>query len=246
MRKVMTDKACEGCDAPLMRTPETTKFHEVICVNCETQRDSGAAGDVVQPVGNDLTTRPGSSSGGSNNDTPDEAGRSTPPTDPSFTPGSPSLLLPPETDEVIQRRAQSDQASAEIGRRLLQGWAMLADECPNASCYGVPLVRPPRARDGARSQEKECVICSTVYSVEKGNSRGPPSPSATRESLLIGQPYDRQCSDGSRSLATSHLPIDDRSKQIQACILNTRSPQSSLLTSALRTPTPGYQRILER
>ena len=56
---------------------------------------------------------------------------------------------------MLQRRAQSDLASAEIGRRLLQGWAMLADECPNDTCYGVPLLRPPkRLSDGNPSNTK--------------------------------------------------------------------------------------------
>jgi hypothetical protein len=59
--------------------------------------------------------------------------------------------LPPfvETEEIRHRREQTDRASAEIGRRLLQGWAMLGDECPNDDCYYVPLVRPPKsALDG--------------------------------------------------------------------------------------------------
>jgi hypothetical protein len=49
-----------------------------------------------------------------------------------------------ESPEARRRRDQSDQASAEIGRRLLKGWAMLGDECPNDTCYGGPLVRPPK------------------------------------------------------------------------------------------------------
>jgi uncharacterized Zn finger protein (UPF0148 family) len=44
----------------------------------------------------------------------------------------------------MRRRQQSDAASIEIGKRLLKGWAMLADECPNGGCYGIPLVRPPK------------------------------------------------------------------------------------------------------
>lgn len=28
---------------------------------------------------------------------------------------------------------------------MLKGWAMLADECPGSDCYGIPLVRPPKA-----------------------------------------------------------------------------------------------------
>jgi hypothetical protein len=56
--------------------------------------------------------------------------------------------LPPETDDMRQRREQSDRASSEIGKRLLQGWTMLGDECPNEGCYGVPLVCPSRATAG--------------------------------------------------------------------------------------------------
>ena len=48
-----------------------------------------------------------------------------------------------------ERREQSDRASSEIGKRLLQGWTMLGDECPSENCYGVPLVRPPRATAAA-------------------------------------------------------------------------------------------------
>jgi len=58
--------------------------------------------------------------------------------------------LPPETDDMRQRREQSDRASSEIGKRLLQGWTMLGDECPNEGCYGVPLVCPSRATGAAR------------------------------------------------------------------------------------------------
>lgn len=57
--------------------------------------------------------------------------------------------LPPETDNMRQRREQSDRASSEIGKRLLQGWTMLGDECPNEGCYGVPLVCQSRATGAA-------------------------------------------------------------------------------------------------
>ena len=46
-----------------------------------------------------------------------------------------------ESEETRRRREQTDRASAEIGRRLLQGWTMLGDECPRSECYFVPLVR---------------------------------------------------------------------------------------------------------
>lgn len=42
---------------------------------------------------------------------------------------------------------------------------MLADECPNDSCYGVPLVRPPKS-GGEKDPRKECVICGNTYTTE--------------------------------------------------------------------------------
>jgi len=44
---------------------------------------------------------------------------------------------------------------------------MLADECPNPDCYGIPLVRPPKA-GGEKDPRKECVICRSVYVDEDG------------------------------------------------------------------------------
>ncbi|KAH8999411.1 hypothetical protein EDB92DRAFT_1790271 [Lactarius akahatsu] len=91
---------------------------------------------------------------------------STPPTDDAYVPGSPTFAIPAETEDSIRRRQQSDLASAEIGNRLLRGWAMLADECPRRTCYGIPLVRPPKTGH-EKSPRKECVVCGTVYVTEK-------------------------------------------------------------------------------
>jgi len=87
---------------------------------------------------------------------------STPPTELSSTVSSPTFALPVETAESQRRREQSDTASSEIGKRLLKGWAMLAEECSNVRCFGVPLVRPPKA-GGGKDPRMECVICGTVY-----------------------------------------------------------------------------------
>lgn len=70
---------------------------------------------------------------------------STPPTEFSNAPSSPTFAPIMDPTEVLRRRQQSDTASAEIGKRMLKGWAMLADECPGPDCYGIPLVRPPKA-----------------------------------------------------------------------------------------------------
>ena len=61
---------------------------------------------------------------------------------------SPPLQPIVDMGAILRRRQQSDRASTEIGNRLLSGWAMLADECANPECYGVPLVRPPKPGGG--------------------------------------------------------------------------------------------------
>ncbi|KAH9062046.1 hypothetical protein EDB87DRAFT_1560067 [Lactarius vividus] len=119
---------------------------------------------------------------------------STPPTEDAYVPGSPTFPMPAETEDSIRRRQQSDLASAEIGNRLLRGWAMLADECPGRTCYGIPLVRPPKTGH-EKSPRKECVVCGTVYVTEKKaqglDSLVPVTSSGTKQEessggLLVG------------------------------------------------------------
>lgn len=87
---------------------------------------------------------------------PSRSRASTPPTDISSTHlhDDDDFVLPTPTEEMLARRTQSDLASAEIGKKLLQGWTMLADECPNPACHGVPLVRPPQRLNRAGSPTK--------------------------------------------------------------------------------------------
>lgn len=101
---------------------------------------------------------------------------STPPTDVT-PPPSPPFVLPPPTAEQLSRRAQSDMASREIGTKMLRGYAMLAEQCPNSTCYGIPLVRPPKdprkvcmccPQETISSlmlvaSHQECVVCGTIY-----------------------------------------------------------------------------------
>ena len=59
----------------------------------------------------------------------------------------------PQIDPVAEaRRRQSDAASAAIGSRLLKGWILLAQECVNPSCHGIPLMKRPKARPTGSGQ----------------------------------------------------------------------------------------------
>lgn len=89
------------------------------------------------------------------------------------TPAAADLSAPTptaRTPSFAERDAQSARASGLIGNMLLRGFALLAESCPNSTCYGIPLVGHPRARraGGARDagleeMKKECVICHRVY-----------------------------------------------------------------------------------
>ncbi|KAH7922460.1 hypothetical protein BV22DRAFT_1131426 [Leucogyrophana mollusca] len=153
---ICPESGCRGC--PLMRSPSGTTPVTFFCASCD--RGTGVSEvDATQSQSSSTISR---SSHGSR--------PSTPPTELSSTLSSPTFALPVETEEMVRRRQQSDRASAEIGKRLLKGWAMLGEECPNIRCYGVPLVRPPKA-SGDKNPKKECVICGTIY-VTESDSQG--------------------------------------------------------------------------
>ncbi|KJA29979.1 hypothetical protein HYPSUDRAFT_32023 [Hypholoma sublateritium FD-334 SS-4] len=173
---VLTDQPCPtpGCTVPILRSPRGRTPLTTFCVKCnstenpalnmpETAASSTSAGSIHSPL-------------------------STPPTDFSIAPGSPTFIPLEETEQSRHRRAQSDQASSEIGKRLLKGWAMLGDECPNDTCYGVPLVRPPKS-GAEKDPRKECVICGHVYVTE--------TDWAGRENLV---PFKSQTSELSTSV----------------------------------------------
>jgi len=161
---VLTDIVCAKCrELPKMRSPNGRTPVVELCVNCDSGNDSSNV--APNRVANrrsvaSLSSDPNSSLSLT------MSGRSTPPTEVSSTLSSPTFAIPVDTEEILRRRQQSDRASTEIGSRLLKGWAMLADECPSDTCFGVPLVRPPKL-GGGKDPRKECVICGTAYVDEK-------------------------------------------------------------------------------
>lgn len=92
-----------------------------------------------------------------------------------------------------ERDAQSARASSLIGDMLLRGYSLLADSCPNSTCYGIPLVGQPRTRRpggrdaGLEDTKKQCVICNRVYD-KNGNlvQGGSTARSEDRPAALAG------------------------------------------------------------
>ncbi|CDO74075.1 hypothetical protein BN946_scf185043.g125 [Trametes cinnabarina] len=166
---VLTDRICPKCNrVPMMRSPSAAAIATEFCVNCDSGPDSVGAAQSSRPqhMPSLESPAPDTSSVSTVSYSTHLSRSSTPPTDVSDAPDSPLLLPIMDTAELLRRRQQSDAASAEIGKRMLRGWAMLADECPNPNCYGIPLVRPPKVQT-INDPGKECVICGTVYIDEK-------------------------------------------------------------------------------
>jgi len=167
-----------------------------------------------------------------------EAEVSTPATDLSIEePPLPELPLF-DNEEILARRAQSDQASAEIGRRMLQGWTMLADECPRSTCYGIPLVRPPRSNDGTISKGKECVVCHTDYNpdIERNLPQPPPVATSPTVSPRDGRTGQRDAIPSTLSNRETTAPYNAQEARDTMTKVLPHVPNASVSTSDVLGP----------
>ena len=61
----------------------------------------------------------------------------------SFAPPVESIDMEQDTPEEVEerqlRRKQSQLAAQSIGERMLQGWTLLDEICPNETCYGASV-----------------------------------------------------------------------------------------------------------
>lgn len=79
---------------------------------------------------------------------------------------------PPTPEEMrlfeLQQK-KSNEISALIGQKLLQGWALIEIPCPNPDCLGSPLMRDPEKR-------LYCVSCKTYF-------KNPSEPTLTKHEV---------------------------------------------------------------
>jgi uncharacterized Zn finger protein (UPF0148 family) len=68
-------------------------------------------------------------------------------------------------------KKKMDAATAKMGEMMLQGWAMLAENCPNPDCPGIPLMRK------RGSKESVCLLCDpTGEKATQKEVSQPPTP----------------------------------------------------------------------
>jgi len=252
----LTDSICPTpeCCTPLMRAP-IGRPPETFCAKCDGGHMSNST-RIGKPDQNDTPSVSSASSVLQSK----RSRASTPPTDISSSrphdPRDEEFVLPPPTEEMLARRAQSDYASAEIGKKLLQGWAMLADECPNPTCYGVPLLRPPRRLTDSNLSTKECVVCKRMYvdapdgtglrlqeshpeSRHSTPSTGVRAPSSNAQELNMGQRDRPAASIPAQSIASSAPVPQPRPNpaptQVSAAVPPPVAVPASLFAPALST-----------
>lgn len=201
-----------------MRAPAySNEPKNLICVNCDSSQQPSTS----QATVND------SVSASTNSD--ERSGISTPLTDVS-PPPSPPFVLPPPSEETLRRRAQSDRASQEIGNLMLRGYTMLADECPNPTCYGIPLVRAPGDKE---TTPKECVVCGSRYmpngevqipgqpKPNNSNTNGPKIPEGGVSESKVFEAHDNSTSAPKRPSSPRAQPGEiPRSKSSSPTIAN--------------------------
>ncbi|KAI0301838.1 hypothetical protein B0F90DRAFT_1715778 [Multifurca ochricompacta] len=227
----LSDRTCpvEGCrGVPLLHSPEKRDSVTWFCPSCEGD------GSACEPRAS--LSDPRQTSSPSLASSTHYSRSSTPATEDSHAPSSPTFATPVETEESIMRRQQSDFASSEIGNRLLKGWAMLADECPRSTCYGIPLVRPPKAsRD--KDPRKECVVCGTVYMTERVqglDSLVPVTPSESRQ---------EEIPSSSTPMKGTYLTLKGKEKAFKSSTAATVASSVSAAvgnSSIVHSTTPGF------
>ncbi|KAJ2694214.1 hypothetical protein H4218_005718 [Coemansia sp. IMI 209128] len=166
----------DGCNAPLMRDPESGNTKCVWHDARELFPDELTDLEAIPMVPTHDRRRDDEKMGPESNDDDDDAAMASPAT------AVRSVDLDSAQAEEFKaaslarqrKRDQSDLASQLIAKRLLQGWAMIDQACPNESCYSVPLVQD-------REKTQLCVICGQRYMDENAYSKkyGALPPAAT-------------------------------------------------------------------
>ncbi|KLO16332.1 hypothetical protein SCHPADRAFT_937952 [Schizopora paradoxa] len=231
---VLTDETChnEKCHVPLLRSPKGQNPEVYFCANCDEEPmkvASGSGSRTAPPRSGQASPPPRQSSPSEalSISSPELQSRSsTPDTDIPSSLNSPTFVPPPPSAETLRRRQQSDAAAAEIGSRLLKGWAMLADECPNPSCFGIPLVRRPQTEaDRGQNEKKECVVCGIMY-IDEGH--GLVASGSNANALAMDFPTHGDSDIGSTSQS-------DAKQTQRASSINQESPETLPTSVALQS-----------
>ncbi|KAI8893918.1 hypothetical protein BC833DRAFT_606836 [Globomyces pollinis-pini] len=171
---VLTDLPCDRCNIPTMRTKSKSKVG--FCCLCD---------DEISPI-------PLTSLTISNNVSNDVELQEIETLNSEF---NNQTLVDNETfdfdsPEMMEKREENDRVTALLGKKLLQGWTMLQDNCPTCS---IPLMR-------TKTKDILCVGCEKKYILQANGSldevkskvEPPKSAPVPKNSVDILEPTDTE------------------------------------------------------
>ena len=150
----LTDLSCATCSVtPLMREPPAIAEREgrppiQFCALCDGKPDNAPLLTPTLPA---------------------------PPAQPLATPTETAFNMPtisspfgpipavPSSPIISTDTSRADTAASSISALLLQGYALLGDNCPNPSCRGIPLMGYPKKKDGTKDGRRMCVSCGGAW-----------------------------------------------------------------------------------
>ncbi|KAI8918190.1 hypothetical protein DFJ77DRAFT_454701 [Powellomyces hirtus] len=145
---VLTDVICPnpGCNIPVVRSRDRSTQ---LCVLCDDPVNpyppiSQLAAETEVTIVEDPSVVPSTSEPTGAVTTPEE--------DAELEAVLNEEVTPSRNEAAERRREKGNQASKLLGQKMLAGWTMLEDTCPNPTCIGVPLMR-------SRQKQTICVMC---------------------------------------------------------------------------------------
>lgn len=175
----MLAHSCPICHTALMSKANNTR-----CPSC----------DLAVKQANDVP--PGSYSENKNADEPKP-----PSTVPTPAAAATSVAEPTSYEEMRKeydaKNKKRNVVSAKLGERMITGWTLLGDSCPNADCEGTPLMKLGKG-------PMQCVACEREYAY---------SPEGDLEDINKVKnkvTFGKAASVASASATSSAAPVDEK------------------------------------
>ncbi|OLL24217.1 hypothetical protein NEOLI_003654 [Neolecta irregularis DAH-3] len=206
----MLQESCTTCYSPYMRPPNNEGPDR--CAYCEAQNQN-PPGVVDIPMLNDRA-RSENSMDDDEKDSPGEYCQVN------------GMAAGPQTASNTDhdfRRQQLIRASEALGEKMLLGYALLGDICPNTSCFAVPLLRLPQDRS-----KRLCVLCDNTYDANN-TPLNPPTVLETPQQTPANLPgHDRMSLNATSSVEKTINAISQFLETESSKIPTSSDPSESL------------------
>jgi len=134
---------------------------------------------------------------------------------------TPSTVI---NEEEKARQRRRDEVSKVLGQKLLLGWKMLEDLCPNDDC---PLMQP-------KNGPPQCVACGAI--VLDGQASSSPAMQARASPRQAPLPSDPALAAPPRSNPSSDSTFEAEEKRVQELLAARRKEREARIAELAQTP----------